>query len=72
MLTGEKSELKLHKSDVLCFDLDNDTYFIARPSGTEPKVKFYFGSKRNSEESARQEVENLNKIIADSYVTPFK
>ncbi len=71
LTTGEKSELKLHKSDVLCFDLDNDTYFIARPSGTEPKVKFYFGSKRSSEELAKKEVEKLNKIVAETFIKPF-
>ncbi len=71
LTTGETSKLKLHKSDVLCFDLDNDTYFIARPSGTEPKVKFYFGSKRQSEELAKKEVEKLNKIVADTFVKPF-
>lgn len=68
MITEEKSEINLHKSNVLSFDLDNDTYFIARPSGTEPKIKFYFGSKRNSIEQANAEVEKLNKIIADLYI----
>ena len=68
MMTGEKSELALHKSDVICFDLDNDTYFIARPSGTEPKIKFYFGSKRGDSGSAKAEVDRLNKIIEEKYV----
>jgi phosphoglucomutase len=68
MTTGEKSELKLHKSNVLCFDLESDTYFIARPSGTEPKIKFYFGSKRDNMEDAREEIEKLNKIIEEKYI----
>jgi phosphoglucomutase len=68
MITGKISELTLHKSNVLCFDLDNDSYFIARPSGTEPKIKFYFGSKRNDLESAKVEVDRLNKIIEEKYV----
>ena len=68
MATGEKAELTLHKSNVLCFDLENDTYFIARPSGTEPKIKFYFGSKRDNMEDARAEIEKLNKIIEEKYV----
>ena len=67
-ISGEKLELTLHKSNVLSFDLDNDTYFIVRPSGTEPKIKFYFGSKRNSMQDAKAEVEKLNEIIADIYI----
>ena len=53
---------------MLCFDLENDTYFIARPSGTEPKIKFYFGSKRDNMEEARAEIEKLNKIIEEKYI----
>lgn len=68
MITGEKSRLTLHESNVLCFDLDNNTYFIARPSGTEPKIKFYFGSKRDDLENAKAEIEKLNKIIEEKYV----
>ena len=68
MVTGEQTELTLHKSNVLCFDLENDTYYIARPSGTEPKIKFYFGSKRDNMEDARAEIEKLNKIIEEKYV----
>lgn len=68
MLTGKVSELSLHKSNVLCFDLENETSFIARPSGTEPKIKFYFGSKRGTTEDAQAELEKLNSIIEEKYV----
>ena len=40
--TGETSALGLPSSNVLTFDLDEGCRVIARPSGTEPKVKFYF------------------------------
>lgn len=40
--TGEKSPTGLPKSNMLCFKLDNGDVVIVRPSGTEPKVKFYF------------------------------
>lgn len=39
-------------SDVLRFFLDNDSWFAIRPSGTEPKIKFYFYTKQNSREEA--------------------
>ena len=40
--TGEEWEIKLPKSNVLQFILDDGTKISARPSGTEPKIKFYF------------------------------
>ena len=40
--SGEKSPTGLPKSNVLCFKLENGDVVIVRPSGTEPKVKFYF------------------------------
>ncbi|MBQ3378510.1 MAG: phospho-sugar mutase [Clostridia bacterium] len=42
MATGEETRLKLPKSDVLYYELSDDSRFIMRPSGTEPKVKIYF------------------------------
>ena len=40
---GEIMELKLPKSDVIYFEFDNDSWICVRPSGTEPKLKIYFG-----------------------------
>lgn len=45
MKTGEKKSTGLPKSNVLYFDLTNDSWCCARPSGTEPKIKFYMGVK---------------------------
>ena len=42
LLTGEKSILKFPKSNVLIFESKDGTRVAARPSGTEPKIKFYF------------------------------
>jgi phosphoglucomutase len=42
MFTNEIEELKLPKSDVLIYYLADGTKICARPSGTEPKIKFYF------------------------------
>ncbi len=39
---GEKSAITLPKSNVLAFELEGGSRIIARPSGTEPKIKFYF------------------------------
>lgn len=55
-LTGEKSRLTLPKSNVLYYELENDGWCCARPSGTEPKIKFYFGVKGASVEDAEKKV----------------
>ena len=48
----------LPKSDVLRFDLSDDkTYFIVRPSGTEPKIKFYLGTVGVSDDNANEIIE---------------
>ncbi len=57
--TGEKSSTGLPKSNVLYFDLTNDSWCCARPSGTEPKIKFYMGVKGTSLEDAKAKVEKL-------------
>ena len=50
--TGETSDTGLPSSNVLYYVLENDAWVCVRPSGTEPKVKFYYGIKGNSLENA--------------------
>lgn len=42
---GSKSEIKLPKSDVITYNLEDDASIIIRPSGTEPKIKVYYTTK---------------------------
>lgn len=60
--TGEESSIALPKSNVLYFDMENDCWCCARPSGTEPKIKFYIGVKADSLEASD---EMLKKVTAD-------
>ena len=53
----------LPKANVLKFFLENDGWFAVRPSGTEPKIKFYFGVKSYSSESAKNELRNLKSWV---------
>lgn len=46
--TGEVSSTGLPTSNVLYYDLSDDAWLCVRPSGTEPKVKFYYGIKGTS------------------------
>jgi len=61
--TGEESEITLPKSNVLYFELENDSWCCARPSGTEPKIKFYMGVKGTSLEDANQKLETLRDAV---------
>ena len=59
MVTGEESKTGLPKSNVLYYELENNAWCCVRPSGTEPKIKIYFGVKGINEDVA---VSNLEKL----------
>lgn len=52
--TGEEKPTGLPASNVLYYDLSDDAWLCVRPSGTEPKVKFYYGVKGTSLEDAEE------------------
>ena len=62
LATGTVTPTGLPKSDVLYFELEEDAWCAVRPSGTEPKIKFYFGVKGNSLKDAE---EKLTKLVSD-------
>ncbi len=63
MSNGEKSSTGLPISNVLYFDLDNNSWCCVRPSGTEPKIKFYMGVKGNSLEESEKNLEELKQEV---------
>ena len=63
MKTGEVTGTGLPASNVLYYDLEGDAWVCVRPSGTEPKVKFYYGIKGSSMEDADQKSEALGKEV---------
>lgn len=65
LATGETSEITLPKSNALYFELENDSWCCARPSGTEPKIKFYMGVKGTSLEDAATKLEALTNAVLD-------
>ncbi len=65
MVTGRGTETGLPKSNVLYFELENDAWCCVRPSGTEPKIKLYFGVKSNSLENAEQDLEELKNSMCE-------
>ena len=63
LATGKESPTGLPESNVLYFDLTNDSWCCARPSGTEPKIKFHMGVKGTSLEDAKARNEKLTEEL---------
>ena len=61
--TGEVTETGLPESNVLYYDLEDDAWLCVRPSGTEPKIKFYYGIKGQSLEDADQLSDELGAEV---------
>ena len=62
LITKEESETGLPKSNVLYYLLQNDGWCCVRPSGTEPKIKFYMGVKGTSLQDSKEKLD----ILADA------
>ena len=63
LITGQETKTELPNSNVLYYELENDSWCCVRPSGTEPKIKFYLGVKSDSFENANKELELIKKDI---------
>ena len=73
LITGEVSTIDLPKSNVLIYQTTNGTRIAARPSGTEPKIKFYFSVNMKLE--SKEKFENSNQILErkiDNLISEFK
>ena len=61
--TGKTENTNLPKSNVLYYDLDKNAWCCVRPSGTEPKIKFYMGVCGSSIEDAKEKISNFETSI---------
>ena len=65
VLTGEKKEINLPKSNVLKFILENGAWFVIRPSGTEPKMKAYIATTGKDLKDSEESLERLkNEVVS--------
>lgn len=62
-INNTKGETNLPTSNVLYYNLDNDCSFCIRPSGTEPKIKIYFGAKDSDEKLVDEKLKKLIKFV---------
>lgn len=63
--TGQTRPTGLPKSNVLYYELEDDAWVCVRPSGTEPKVKFYIGVKGTSMTDADEKSASLGRQVLD-------
>lgn len=61
--TGVKKSTGLPKSNVLYFELEDDAWCCIRPSGTEPKIKFYAGVREQVEDAAVKKADELVQAV---------
>lgn len=61
--TKQESEGDLPKSNMIFYELEDNTWFLVRPSGTEPKIKFYLGVKGESVEDSIEKSRKLGEDI---------
>lgn len=65
LASGKVSSTGLPSSNVLYYDLEDDAWVCVRPSGTEPKIKLYYGIKADSFEAAEVADKGMAKAIKD-------
>lgn len=63
MKTGENTQTDLPTSNVLYYELEDNNWCCVRPSGTEPKIKFYIGMKADTMEEAEEKIKEIKEAI---------
>lgn len=62
---GKHSKLTLPKSNVIKYFLEDGSWFVLRPSGTEPKMKIYIATIGKSIDNAKENIEEIKKIVLE-------
>ncbi len=61
--SGEKTPIGFEPANVLYFELSGGGFFVIRPSGTEPKIKFYYSVPCNSMEEGNAKIDKMNEAV---------
>lgn len=70
--TGERVEVQLPAANLLRFDLSGEAWVVARPSGTEPKIKFYFEVRERVDEHPLSLVRRATQLSIDKLVLSLR
>ncbi len=62
---GKREQLDLPKSDVLYYEMQDGSWFCIRPSGTEPKIKIYFGVSDSNKDNADKKMNILKENVLE-------
>lgn len=63
LVNNKKEKMNMPNSDVLYYEVENGGWFCVRPSGTEPKIKVYYGIKESSEDLAKNKLNVVKNEI---------
>jgi phosphoglucomutase len=63
LLNNTEEKIEVPKSNVLIYETENGTKVAARPSGTEPKIKFYFSVKEKEGASVSENLEKAEEHL---------
>ena len=66
--TGKKTDITLPVSNVLLFELEGGAWLAARPSGTEPKIKFYIGTNEKTIDAAEKKIDEVIDFVNREFV----
>ncbi|HXK64970.1 MAG TPA: phospho-sugar mutase, partial [Spirochaetota bacterium] len=74
VMSGTTKAVDLPASDVLQFTLENGSKVTMRPSGTEPKIKFYFSSRKKGTDikQLEEEVSRYNETLAKELLSTIE
>ena len=61
--SGKSRDTELFRENVMKYIFENESWYAVRPSGTEPKLKFYISARGNSEKDARDKVEAIKSVV---------
>lgn len=67
LVTGEESCANVEQSNMIYYRVENDGWFLVRPSGTEPTIKFYVGMKGQNIESGKTNAEKLMNALMEVF-----
>jgi phosphoglucomutase len=65
VVNGEEKTIDLPESNVLQFLLEDDSLVTVRPSGTEPKIKFYFSVRADNNQAADKKLSSLKEAVME-------
>jgi phosphoglucomutase len=66
VITEKKIALDLPNSNVLYYELIDGSWFCIRPSGTEPKIKIYFGVSESSQVKSQEKLEYIREKVVNT------